>query len=264
MAAAPARVGRMNYENFKDIAARVRVIPMNWPVSFKPPARLAVLELHALHTVLYSGNPPVLFRKLTNAEWALPEQAILDGTSPYLVPPFLHNALPMPGPLQLTGLATPASDEALPPSDPTATPSSDPAQPAHTEDNDPSLPPSPSSLPSQLAQNLQVPDVSLPPVPGPRGGAIISFGEKPKKTPAKRKKKQTAVEREAAKKAKAIEKEAAKAAKEAAKAAKEAEKQAKAASKKKSAGKKKAAGQAGKKSGKKAQSQKVSETAVSA
>ena len=245
----------MNYEKFKDIAARHRVVPMNWPVTFKPPSKLTVLELHTLHSVLCSENPPVLFRKLTNAEWTLSGQAILNGTSPYLVPPFLHNAPPMPAPLLLTGFSTPAS-EAEPPSGPsvaTAVPGPlDPAASAHTTGDDHS------SLPTQPSPVLGQDNNSSPPGPGPRGGAIISFGDKPKKAPAKQKKKQTAEEKEARKKAQAIAKETQKAIKELEKQAKAAEKKA-AAAKKKATGKKASGGKKGGKKGGKVQSQNVAD-----
>ena len=228
MTAAPGRVGRMNYENFQDVTLRHKVVPVNWPVTFKPPSKLTVLELHSLHTALYSDNPPVLFRKLTNAEWAASEQDIADGTSDYLVPPFRSNAGPMPTPLLLTGVPDPttptppdAPSHDTPPNDTPSETAAPTTQPAATDQ---------SSLPGSLS-----PDVSSnPPVPGPRGGAVILFDGMTAKAPRKPKgKKKTAAEKQAEKAAKkraqAIEKAAAK---EAAKAAKAAAKKASAAAKK--------------------------------
>ena len=160
----------MNYENFKDVTLCHRVVPVNWPVTFKPPSKLTVLELHTFHDALYGDDPPALFRKLTNEEWAASEQDIANGTSNYLVPPFRNNTSPMPTPLLLTDSATasPASDALTSPDD---IPSHDtPSEPASssagvqgTEDT------------SSLTQPPDDTSVPSPPEPGPRGGAIISF-----------------------------------------------------------------------------------------
>ncbi|KAK7682016.1 hypothetical protein QCA50_014980 [Cerrena zonata] len=87
LAAAPRSVGRMNYENFGSITKRSRIVYQNWPVSFCSPVRLSVLELHTLHNLLHGSDPPPLFRKLTNAEYALFEATITKGTLQTLPPP---------------------------------------------------------------------------------------------------------------------------------------------------------------------------------
>ena len=230
MAVAPSHVGRMNYESFVDITLRHRVIPVNWPVTFKPPSKLTVLELHSFHAVLHSDNPPVLFRQLTSAEWAASQEDIANGTSHYLIPPFRDNASPMPTPLLLTGLsgtASPSTSSDDPPPHNTASPAgSDPA--GLTADARTPASPSTGSLTLQtpqfpLSDSSSTPQVQLP---GPKGGAVLSFGEKVTKTSKPRKGKKTkkspaqkAAEKAAKDAAKALEKEAAKAAKVAAKAA---------------------------------------------
>ena len=258
IAVAPANVGRMIYESFEDITLRHKVIPVSWPVTFKPPSKLAVLELHLLHSLLYSDNPPVLFRKLTTAEWAASEKDIANGTSPYLVPPFLGNALHVPTPLLLNGPSNPAdpTSSAPPgnaPCDDVNTPGSDVPSAPNTQGDD-TVSPSPTSTDPN----------AIPPVPGPgpRGGHVVSFNDKPKKAAKTGKKRKTAAEREAENKAKAIQKAAQKAAKAAEKQAEAAAKKAEAAAKKAKAAAKKTSKKGGKKAGKKAGKKVVSGVAT--
>ena len=214
MAAAPGRVPRrMNYENFADVSKRHRVIYQNWPVEFIPPSRLTVLELHALHTILHSENPPTLFRKLTNAQWALLEDHIIanDGKCTLQLPP--ADTPVLPNSHLLTGLTNPAT-----PPDTPVTPPDAPAPPPGTE-HDIAMPHTSSqSLNPGVSGTVNTPAdvqpaVPAPPLeptgPGPRGGTRISFNDKP--APKSKKTRKTAAQKEAAKKTQMLQKEVEKA-----------------------------------------------------
>ena len=235
LAADPNEVGRMNYENFGDIVKRHRVTRQNWPIpTFCTPSKLPVLELHALHGVLNADNPPSLFRKLTEAEWALVQAEIAKGGSyndlpPSIIPPLPPRLLLMgPGPSHSDG----TSD------DPDTPPSTTPAP------QDPQAPPLPPSPPPTIDPSDPAPD--SPPTPQPpltaNGGVVISLNKAgpvvirpPRKvrydaglTPAQKKirKKEIEAEKAAEKRAKDEAKKAAALAKKQAKAAESAAKKA--------------------------------------
>ena len=164
MAAAPGRVGRMNYESFGNITKQHRLIHSHWPVTFSPPSKLSVLELHTLHSTLFGSDPPALFRKLTDTEWKDFLHALQTGTT--FVVPEPPNTTGVPARRLL------ASPNNPPPSEGNDDPLQPPPEPARHEDAEPA-PPQP--IPPRA-------DPNVPPPPGhilqaPRGGAIVNFGE---------------------------------------------------------------------------------------
>lgn len=221
----------MNYENFGEIIKRHQVTRQNWPIpTFCTPSKLPVLELHTLHGVLHASDPPSLFRKLTNDEWALVQAEIAKGGSYNDLPSSIVPSLP-PRLLLMGPGPSPSATSDEPDSPPTT------SSPSHA-------PPSPPTIEPQAPPPAPPPDSPPTPQPplGAAGGVVVSLNQAdplvirpPRKvrydaglTPEQKaiRKREIEAEKAAEKKAKAAAKKAAALAKKQAQAAESAAKKA--------------------------------------